>query len=165
MISSYTTLIQSQSERRWQKIDDYIICFVIYGCVWISAVPECTAGCHQHDKVNKSDCKLLYDTRSQQEEWTAKRNWACCRTYKYVWRLARVAFFWGGDVLGGQPRWGKWGWVPWTKRTPTSSPFFLLFYYSQTLAALKTLMRLLKFIVCSLAKYMKWKYISRTCTE
>lgn len=30
-----------------------------------------------------------------------------------------------------------------------------LFYYSRTLVALKTLMRLLKFIVCSLAKYMK----------
>lgn len=46
-----------------------------------------------------------------------------------------------------------------------SSFFFLFFYYSQTLVALKTLMRLLKFIVCSLAKYMKWKYISRTRIE
>lgn len=33
-----------------------------------------TAGYQQHDNVNKSDGKLLYDTRSQQEEWTTKRN-------------------------------------------------------------------------------------------
>lgn len=74
-------------------------------------------------------------------------------------RLKTCQNFFGNAVGGTAEVREKRGWASRTQRTPTSSPFFLFFYYSQTLVALKTLMRLLKFIVCSLAMYMKWKYI------
>jgi hypothetical protein len=72
-----------------------------------------------------------------------------------------------GNAVGGGGSWGEGngGGCPERNELLPRVLFFLFFYYSQTLVALKTLMRLLKFIVCSLAKHMKWKYISRTRIE